>query len=122
MITENIQLILLASGIATMGAFLIFLAPHLALKHAFNSESCDGATVLLARHWGLLIFLVGALLVYSAYNPAVRDPVLVIAGLEKTVFSLLVFFGPATRTPIATALAIGDASFVLLYGLHFMGF
>ncbi len=104
-----------------MGALVIFLAPRLALQHVFRSESCEGTIIFLARHWGLLIFLVGALLVYSAYDPVARDPVLVVAGLEKTIFSLLVFFGPAPRTPIAIALALGDTSFALLYVLYFMG-
>ena len=61
-------------------------------------------------------------MVYSAYNPAGHNPVLVVAGLEKIIFALLVFFGPAKRAPIATVLARGDTSFVLFYGLYFMGF
>jgi len=74
------------------------------------------------RHWGLLIFLVGALLVYSAYDPSTRDPVLVVASLEKIAFAGLVFFGPVNRTSVAAFAAAGDTAFVMLYIAYILGF
>ncbi len=98
-----------------------FIAPRPALKLFFEVETFEASTLLLARHWGLLIFLVGGLLVYSAYDPTTRDPVLVVASLEKIAFSGLVFFGPGKRTAIATIAAAGDSAFVVLYLLYFLG-
>jgi hypothetical protein len=70
----------------------------------------------------LLIFLVEALLVYRAYDPSTRNPVLVVGSLEKMVFAGLVFLGPVTKTSAGTFVAAGDTSFVVLYLLYFMGF
>lgn len=122
MMTEYIYLILLVSGVATMGAGVQFFAPRLVLKLLYDADRFEPTTLLLARHGGLLIFLVGALLVYSAYNPSMRDPVLVVASLEKIVFAGLVFLGPVKKTSVGTFVAAGDTSFVVLYVLYFLGF
>jgi hypothetical protein len=45
-------------------------------------ETTEPGIPLLVRHWGLLLFLVGALLVYSAFAPAIRVPVMIIAIVE----------------------------------------
>ena len=42
------------------------------------------------RNWGALITLVGAMLIYGAFNPAMRPLVLTIAGLSKLIFIGLV--------------------------------
>ena len=122
MIAEYIQLILLVSGVATMGPIVQFFAPRPLLKLLYGVETSEPATLLLARHWGLLIFLVGALLVYSAYDPSMRDPVLVVASLEKIAFAGLIFLGPVKRTSVATFAAAGDTAFVILYISYFLGF
>jgi hypothetical protein len=85
-------------------------------------ETSDPAILLLAKHWGLLIFLVCVLLVYSTYDPSIRDPVLVVASLEKIAFAGLVFFGPVKRTSVTTFAAVGDTAFVILYVAYFVGF
>jgi len=121
MIAEYIQLILLVSGVATMGGIVQFFAPRPLLKLLYGVETSEPTTLLLARHWGLLIFLVGVLLVYSAYNPSIRDPVLVVASLEKIVFAGLIFLSPVKRTFVATFAAAGDTAFVILYGVYFLG-
>jgi hypothetical protein len=83
MMTEYIQPILLVSCVATMGAGIQSFAPRLILKLVYDVEISESTTLLLARHGGLLIFLVGALLVYSVYDPSTRDPVLVLASSRK---------------------------------------
>ncbi len=120
--TDYIQLILLVSGVATMGAGVQFLAPRLILRLLYEVEPSEPTILLLARHWGLLIFLVGALLVYSAYDPSTRDPVLVVASLEKIVFAGFIFLGPVRKTFVGAFVAAGDTSFVLLYLMYFLGF
>ena len=122
MIAENIQLILIVFGVATLGAIVQFFAPRPMLKLMYGMETYEPTTLFLARHWGLLIFLVGALLVFSAYDSRMRDPVLVVASLEKIVFAAFIFFAPVKRTSVATVAAIGDSSFVVLYLLYFVGF
>jgi hypothetical protein len=121
MIAEYIQPILIVSGVATMGGIVQFFTPRAILRLMYDVKTSEHTTLLLARHWGLLIFLVGALLVYSAYDPSTRDPVLVVASLEKIAIAGLIFLGPVKRTSVATFVAAGDTAFVILYVAYFLG-
>jgi len=62
---------------------LQFVAPAPILRMIFGATGEIGLAV--ARHWGLLIFLVGALLIYAAFHPWVRGPAMVVAVIEKAV-------------------------------------
>lgn len=73
------------------------------------------------RHWGVLILAVGCLITYSAYDPAIRAPVLIAASAEKFAIGLLVFFGPVKRTNGMTVIAIMDGIFAILYVLYLAG-
>ena len=121
MISQNIDLILLVSGLATMGAIALLFAPRQILKLLFDLDTSEPTTLFLARHWGLLVFLVGGLLVYSTYDHNLRDPVLLLACLEKLAIAGLIFLGPTTRTPASTFVAAGDLSFAMLYICYFIG-
>jgi len=87
----------------------------------FGVESPASSAVFFVRHWGVLIFAVAALIVYSAYAPATRTPILVAAAIEKIAMGLLVFFGPVKRTGPMTAIAILDGTFAILYVVYLAG-
>jgi hypothetical protein len=78
-------------------------------------------TVFFVRHWGVLLVAVGALILYSAYAPTARAPVLAAAAFEKLAIGLLIFFGPLQRTSVMTLLAIGDGVFAILYVAYLAG-
>ena len=122
MLTASIGWILVVSGIITAGAGLAaLLFPHLFLRLGFEVESPMSALVFFVRHWGVLIFVVGALIAYSAYAPTIRAPVLVAAAIEKFAIGLLTFFGPMKRTAPMTAIAVGDSAFAILYVAYLAG-
>src|SRR5499433_304249 len=122
MLSSSIEWILVASGIVTAGAGLTaLLFPHLFLRLGFSVERPVSPLVFLVQHWGVLIFVVGALIVYSAYAPTVRAPVLVAAAIEKFAIGLLTFFGPMKRTTAMTAIAVGDGAFAILYVAYLAG-
>ena len=121
MMTSSIVPILVVSGAATAGAIVLFLAPEPLLRLVFGVDAADGLTIFFARYIGLLVFLFGCLLVYCAFNPATRAPVLVAASTEKLVFVALVAMGKAKRTPLLTTAAIADALFATLYVLYLAG-
>jgi len=122
MLASSIGWILVASGIITAGAGLAaFLFPRLFLRFALGVESPIGSLLFFVRHWGVLIFAVAALIVYSAYAPAVRAPVLAAAAIEKFAIGLLTFFGPVKRTTVMTAIAVGDGAFAILYVAYLAG-
>ena len=96
------------------------LFPKTGLRLVFGVENTDAAILFFARHWGVLIFAVGALLAFVAYNPGLRAPVLIAAALEKIAIVLLVLFGPLKRTPGMYAIAAGDGLFAAIYVLYLL--
>lgn len=116
MLTSPFGLIIAASGVITAGAGLTALrAPQLFLRLGFGVESAHSSMVFFVRHWGVLISVVGALIVYSAGAPAVRTPVLMGAAVEKIAIGLLVFLGSMKRTSVMTVGVLGDGLFAILY-------
>src|ERR1700722_12347992 len=116
MLTSNFGWIIAASGVVTAVAGLTaVLAARPFFRFGFGVESPQSSMVFFVRHWGVLIFVVGALLVYSAGVPAVRTPVLIAAAVEKFAVGLLIFLGPMRRTSVMTAAVIGDGLFAVLY-------
>jgi len=122
MLASSIGWILVASAIITAGAGLAALFfPHLFLRLGFGVESPISSLVFFVRHWGVLILAIAALIVYSAYAPTVRAPVLAAAASEKFAIGLLTFFGPMKRTTAMTAIAVGDGAFAILYVAYLVG-
>jgi hypothetical protein len=120
-LASSIGWILVASGVITAGAGLAaLLYPRLFLWVGFGAD-CPPGSEFFVRHWGVLILVVAGLIVYSAFVPAVRVPVLVAAATEKFAIGLLVFFGPMKRTSAMTILAIGDGIFAILYVAYLAG-
>lgn len=122
MIYRSIEWILIVSGTVTAaGGFVASIAPQPFLRLGFAVESVDAATMFFVRHWGVLIFTIGALTVCGAYVPTLRPPVLIAAALEKFVVVALIFFGPVKRTMAMTAIAGVDGLFTILYVSYLAG-
>jgi hypothetical protein len=116
MLASSIGWILVASGVITAGGGLAALfAPDLFLRLGFGVETPASSLEFFARHWGVLILTVGALIVYSAYAPITRAPVLAAGVTEKFAVGLLIFFGPMKRTSGMTVIAILDGVFAVIY-------
>ncbi len=114
--------ILVVSGAVTAAAGLAgALAPRRLLEFVFGVNDAGGALLFFVRHWGVLIFTVGALVFYSAYAPPIRMAVLAGAAVEKFAIVALVFFGPLKRTPLMTAVAALDGLFAVIYVAYLAG-
>ena len=121
MLKSSIEWILI-SGLLTAGAGLVAaLFPHFQLRSTFEVENPASIAVFFVRHWGTLIFVVGCLIIYSAFAPAIRVPVLIAAAIEKFAVGLLVFFGPIKRTSGMTTIAVGGGVFAILYVVYLVG-
>ena len=89
-IVANMKWIMLVSGVLTSTMIYAAIAPQAALRSTFG-ETLDGPLAeIVVRNWGALIALVGAMLIYGAFNPASRPLVLTVAGFSKLVFIGLV--------------------------------
>jgi hypothetical protein len=118
MLAAHIEVILLLTGLATAGALVLFLAPVTMLKLLFGQAPSDALSLLLARQWGLLVCLVGALLMYAAYHAEVRVPTLIVAIVEKVAFALGVSISPFHRRPTVLVMALADSGMAAVYLMY----
>ncbi len=112
---DTFGLFLLVTGLATTGVVMLALAPAAISRAVFGQEPADDLAFFLTRYVGLLVALVGGLLVWSAYRPESRVPVLIVAVLEKAPFALAIFVSPFRRRPPALFAALADAGMALAY-------
>src|SRR5262245_55219672 len=109
MLADHIELILLITGLATAGALAVFVAPAPVMKVLFGQAPSDVLGLFIARHWGLLVCLVGALLIYAAYHAEVRVPTLIVAIVEKAALVLSLLISSFRQRPAVLAMALADA-------------
>jgi hypothetical protein len=121
MLAAQIELVLLITGLGTAGAVVVLLAPTTMMKLLFGRVPADALSLLIARHWGLLVGLVGALLVYAAYHPEIRVPVLIVAIVEKAVIALGLLISPFRSRPTVLVMALADASMTVVYLIYLIG-
>ena len=67
---HTIQLILIVTGAVAAIAVLQLIAPAPVLRMIFGEAPTDEVGLAVARHWGLLTFLIGALLIYAVADHA----------------------------------------------------
>ena len=117
MIVKHFTKILYVSGIITMLPIVMFFLPWAALS-IIGLDVGREAGVPFTKHWGLLAFCFGALLVYSASHVEIRRPIVIAAAVEK--IGLCVIVAMAWNEPSLKALRpilVVDGIIVLLYGM-----
>ncbi len=122
-IVENIQWIMLVSGVLTCTMLFAAIAPKAALNATFGEAKAEGAALeIVTRNWGALIGLIGAMLIYGAYDPPGRPFILIIAGVSKLTFiALILANGSATARAKAAGAIVLDTIFVILFALYLVG-
>src|SRR5215470_7577180 len=121
MLAAHIELILLITGLATAGILVVCAAPVPVMKVLFGQAPSDAPSLFIARHWGLLVCLVGGLLIYAAYHPEVRVPTLIVAIVEKVALVLGLLISPFRQRPPVLAVALADAGMSAVYVLYLTG-
>lgn len=120
MIAAHIQIILIVTGAFTALAFGQFIAPSKLLRLIYGQAQADAASLMLARHWGLLVGCVGLLLIYAAFEPTVRIPVMIFAMIEKIALGAMILGSDLRRQSWAAAMAISDLFISLIYAVYLM--
>jgi hypothetical protein len=121
-IAANIKWIMLVSGALTCTMVYAAIAPQSALRASFGVTLEGAAADIVVRNWGVLITLVGAMLIYGAFNPPVRRLALIIAGTSKLVFIGLVLSHGALFLGHQAGIAIAvDALWVVLFACYLLG-
>jgi hypothetical protein len=123
-IVAHIKWIMLVSGILTTTMLYAAVAPNAALQSNFGHGLEGGGPLaeLIVRNWGILIGLIGAMLIYGAFDPPGRPFILTIAGLSKAAFIALVLTVGSgyLGQPIRLAVVI-DAIWVLVFATYLIG-
>jgi len=121
MIERHIKPILVVTGIITASMIVAFFAPAIVLNQLFAEPPSDAVSLAITRHWGLLVFCFGGLLVWSAYRPEIRKPVLVFTIVEKVALVLGILLLPLPLKSGAYVAAGTDATFSIIYLLYLAG-
>ena len=121
-VTANIKWIMLVSGVLTCTMVYAAISPQAALRSTFG-ETLEGPLAeIVVRNWGALITLVGAMLVYGAFKPAVRPLALAVAGASKLVFIALVLSHGSRYLGHQAGIAIAvDLVWVVLFAIYLLG-
>ena len=119
MLAAYIKWIMLVSGAMTCTMVYAAIAPQAMLQRTFG-EGVDGPLAeLVVRNWGVLIFLVGAMLIYGAFTVAARPLVLTVAAASKVTFIALVLSnGDRYLRGQAGMSVVVDAVMVLLFAIY----
>ncbi len=120
MISKNFTKILYITGAITMLPLLQFFLPATVLGQS-GLQVGDAAGMAFAQHWGLVVFCIGALLVYAARHKEVRRPIVLAAGVEKLgiVVLVLLHYSDPLLQGLHTALFV-DGFTVLLYAVYLL--
>lgn len=112
-INNNVKWIMLVSGVLTCSMIFAAISPQAALQTTFGAKLDGPLADLVVRSWGMLITLMGAMLIYAAFNPVYRKLVLTVAGLGKLFFIILILTYGYTQQAMLTV--IFDSLMVLIY-------
>jgi hypothetical protein len=89
-VVNGMRWVMLLSGALTCTMVYAAVAPQAALRSTFG-ETLEGPLAeIVVRNWGALIALVGAMLIYGAFNPRSRPLILAVASISKLTFIALV--------------------------------
>ncbi|HZZ01203.1 MAG TPA: hypothetical protein VFE36_16695 [Candidatus Baltobacteraceae bacterium] len=112
---DQTGIILLVTGALTACAVVAVFAPGLTLNLLFGGDDADSRTKLVARHWALLLAIVGAMLLYAAYHPEVRAPIMIAATVEKFAIGGLIGLSGFRTRPLAMTVALADTLMAVTY-------
>src|SRR5262249_60559138 len=115
MIGTHIEAILIVTGALTATALVLFFAAGPMLRMIFGEAPKDLPSLALARHWGLLIFLVGALLIYAAFDAPLRGPAVLLATIQKVALRMGVLGAQLRHRPFAGAVRAAAYCIALCY-------
>jgi len=114
--------IMLFSGLLTCSMLLALISPQTSLKSNFGETMEGPLAEIIVRNWGALIGLMGIMLIYGAFVARVRRFALVIAGMSKAVFIILILslgnqyrgFGAGTAIIVDSIMIVLFITYLLL--------
>jgi hypothetical protein len=111
---------MIISGVITCSMLLAAISPQTGLMTTFGDTMSGNLANIVVRNWGGLIALIGAMLIYGAYNEANRSLVLVVACISKFMFVFLnLIYGQAYFAKSGIALVF-DSVLIVLFASYLL--
>ena len=119
LILKHFKWIMIVSGALTCTMIYAAIAPQDAVRSTFGDTIQGPTAEIIVRNWGVLITLVGVMLIYGAFNAAVRPVALMVAGVSKLVFIALVLSHGSRYLSHQAGVAVAiDAVWVLAFAWY----
>ena len=107
---------MLVSGILTFSMLTGLFSPQVLQQSNFGDSLNGSVADVVVRNWAALIGLMGVMLIYGAFTPFVRRFCLVITGISKVIFIILILsYGSHVLKFGAGTAVIVDAIMVVLF-------
>ncbi len=117
MLGKTIPAIMMVSGLLTLTMLYAAIAPAAAVQQMFQETPQQAMAAIVVPNWGVLIGLMGALLIFGAFNPGSRRLALAVAGASKLAFiGLVLAQGERYLAGVGLAVAI-DSVMVVLFAV-----
>ena len=108
------------AGLATCSMIYAVIAPQAALTSSFGESLTGPLAEVIVRNWGFLIFLIGLLLLISAFKTNLRLVATSLALTSKSMYLLLILSFGQIFIEKAAVMLLFDASVVLLLAIYLL--
>lgn len=118
-IVSGMKWIMLVCGVLTCTMFYAAIAPRAALRSTFGDTLEGPVADIVVRSWGVLIGLIGAMLLYGAFNTITRPLILTVAGASKLAFvGLILLLGRQFLSYQAGVAVVSDVIQISLFAAY----
>jgi hypothetical protein len=121
-IVAKIKWIMLLAGLVSCAAIWGVFEPKEASKHLFDKALKGDLAEIIVRDWAVLLTLVGVGLIYGAFQPQHRTPILIGACVSKLTFLVLMLvYGEDYFEENAVWAFVAEAAMVGLFVTFMIG-
>ena len=87
---DNMQWVLLVCGLMTASLVQGIVAPKSIWRTWFGESDPSPPAIMLMRSWSTMVVISGVFLIYAGFHPEMRPPALLVAGVGKAMFVILI--------------------------------
>ena len=109
---------MLLAGLITCTTLAAVFAPQETLISMFGTNLTEPLADLLVRSWGFLVFIMGALLIYGAFDEDSRMLCAITAGISKLGFLFLIFVFATDYIETLWVSVVFDSIVVLILAIY----
>jgi hypothetical protein len=115
-LVAHMKWVMLVSGLLTCSMIHAVVAPEAAQRQMFGESLGGPLAEVIVRNWAALIVIGGAMLVYGAFHPPSRPPILMMTALGKAAFiGLVLAQGGSYLSQQAVVAVVLDSVMVVLF-------